>query len=69
MENLIEGLQNEMTRCRELLTMHEELPGGVVGFFGIATIKQGLAQAEKAIAEGDVVKELLAYENLKEIEG
>lgn len=68
MKNLIEGLQSEMTRCRELLTMYEQLPGGV-GFFGASTIKQGLAQAEKAIAEGNIIKELAAYENLKTIEG
>jgi len=68
MANLIEGLQKEMNRVRELRQMYADLPGGV-GFFGIATIDAALKEADKAIASGDLVKELRVYEDLKTIEG
>ena len=67
-ENLIEGLLSEMNRVRELIKEYEDLPGGV-GFFGSSIMKVKIQQAEKAISEGDVIKELQAYEELKDCTG
>lgn len=63
MANLMEGLINEMNRCRELLKEYEAIPEGV---FGAAMIKQDIKNAEEAITENDVVKMLTAYQALKE---
>lgn len=63
MANLMEGLINEMNRCRELLKEYEKIPEGV---FGAAMIKQDIKNAEEAITENDVVKMLTAYQALKE---
>ena len=66
--NLIEGLQKEMQRVRELKAEYDALPGGV-GFFGSATMKVALERTDKAIADSDVVAELRCYEELKTITG
>jgi len=60
----IPGLHKELDRARELLKAYEEIP---TGFFGVAIIKQAIQKAEKAIEEGDVVKELVAYKELKSL--
>lgn len=61
--NLIEGLQEEMNRCRELLKQYEEI--GPAGAFGKAAIQQRIKAAEASIASGDVVDMLRQYEALK----
>jgi len=63
--NLIEGMQEEMNRCCELLKLYEQTPTGV---FGATMIKQGISNAEKAIASGDVIEMLKSYEDLKGFE-
>lgn len=68
MTNLIEGLHKEMNRVRELKAEYESLPGGA-GFMGASLMKVSLQMAEKAIEEGDIVKELKAFEDLKSITG
>lgn len=60
--NLIEGLQYEMNRCRELLKMYESIPQGV---FGATVIKQSIKEAEEAINNGDTVQMMACYEQLK----
>ena len=67
MSNLIEGIQKEQTRCRELLKQYEVIPIES-GFFGIAVIGASVERADKAVASGDVVEMLAAYEDLKSIE-
>ena len=52
--NLIEGLQAEMNRNRELLGEYEAV--GPSGAFGAHFIRTGIAEAEVAISEGDIVK-------------
>lgn len=61
--NIIEGLQEEMTRNREILKFYEEIPQGA---FGAMMIKKDIADAEKAIAEGDTLAMIRVYESLKE---
>jgi len=63
--NLIEGLQSEMNRCRELIKIYESIPSGL---FGLTMIKQEIEHAEKAIAESDTVEMVKCYENLRKCE-
>ena len=64
MPNLIEGLQKEMNRCREVLKAYEEIPQGV---FGATMIKLDIEKAELAIANGDVALMIKSLASLKEI--
>ena len=64
MENLMGGLLRELNRNRELLKGYEEI--GPAGLFGATMIKQSIANGEKAIAEGDVVKMIEAFKDLEE---
>lgn len=61
-ENLMEGLLKELNRNREILVEYEKIPAG---FFGAAMIKQGIAIAEKAIGENDIVQMLKSYQDLQ----
>lgn len=65
MGNLIEGIQSQTNRCREVLKIYEELP---TGEFGAMMIKQSIKAAETAIAGGDVVEMLRCYKDLEGIE-
>jgi len=65
MPNLMEGLQKEMNRCRELVKLYEEIP---TGGFGATMIKQDISNAEKAIAGGDIVEMLKIFKVLQECE-
>ena len=62
--NLIEGLQKEMNRCRELLKEYEAI--GWAGQFGAAMIKQEINTAENRIATGDTIGMMQSYNSLKE---
>ena len=63
--NLIEGLNSELTRARELLKLYEEIP---TGGFGAMMIRQAIYDAEKSIAHGDTVGMLEAYKALEALE-
>lgn len=63
--NLIEGLQKELQRNREILKIYEEIPQGA---FGATMIKMAIDKAEKAMAEGDAVEMLKCYKELQETE-
>lgn len=63
--NIIEGIQKEVVRCRELLKEYEAIPQGA---FGAAMLKITITKAEEAVAQGDTVEMLRSYEALKEIE-
>lgn len=65
MSNLAEGLRDEMRRCRKLLEVYREIPGGA---FGAALIEESIEAAEDAQASGDVVAMLSAYQRLKDHE-
>lgn len=60
--NLIEGLQKEMERCRELVKIYEQIP---TGSFGAAMIRQDIEHAEKAIADNNMFDMLACYKKLK----
>lgn len=62
-KTLMDGLFEQMDRCRELKKMYDEIPQGA---FGAAMIQQTINEAETAIKGNDVIKMLVAYENLKQ---
>ena len=64
MANLIEGLQEELKRNRELVKHYEEI--GPAGIFGKTFIQRDIDLAEKAIATGDTVEMVRMYATLKE---
>ena len=61
--NLIEGLQKELERNKELLQVYKGIPAGA---FGAMTIEHTIKETEKAMAEGDTVKMLECFKRLKE---
>ena len=63
MKNLIEGLQEEMNRCRELLKDYESI--GPAGRFGLAMIKAEIKNAESMISQGDTIGMTKSYKELK----
>lgn len=64
--NLIEGLQKEANRRREVLKGYEAI--GPAGTFGATFLKHDIQRAEAAIAGGDVVEMIALYKELNEAE-
>ena len=56
----------EQARCRELLQMYREI--GPSGMFGAAVIEAKLREADEAMASGDIVRILAAFQAMKECE-
>ena len=63
--NLIEGLQCEIKRVKEIIKEYDELPCGS-GTFASTMMKGSIKQAENAIANMDTLAMLSAIKNLKE---
>lgn len=63
MSSVGEDFPREQRRVRELLDVYRSL--GRNGAFGAAALERVLTQAEEAMASGDVVKILFAYELLR----
>ena len=63
MENLVEGIQRECNRCRELVEDYKSI--GTAGVFGRAMIEADIREGEAAIASGDVVRCVAAYKALQ----
>ena len=61
--NLIESIQAEQKRCRELATQYERI--GTAGAFGRMVILQAITLADRAVASGEAADMLRAYEELK----
>jgi hypothetical protein len=61
--NLIEGIQAECNRVRDILPHYEML--GRVGQFGAVMLRAAIVEGEAAIASGDVVRMLRALDGLK----
>lgn len=62
-DSLADALPRELERCRELVKAYEDL--GDTGVFGAHMIRQDIAAGERALASGDVVAMLRAYEALR----
>lgn len=58
-----EDFPREQARCRQLLKEYREIPTGA---FGAAVIEQTLREADEAMASGDVVRILRAYQAMTE---
>jgi len=66
MSNLVEAMQKEMNRLRELKKEYDLIP---TGFMGGAVIQGCIDSSEKSIASGDVVQMLVDYEEMKKCTG
>ena len=65
--NLIEGLQSEMNRVREIVEVYESLPKNAGAFAAIA-MKFTLESAAIAINTGDTVAMIKCLKDLKSYE-
>ena len=65
--NLIEGLQEEMNRVREIITEYDSLPNNA-GAFASGMMKFHIKNAENTIAIGDTIGMMQSYNALKECE-
>jgi len=61
--NLIEEIQAEQNRVRELLKAYEAI--GPSGMFGTMVLKQAIQHGDKSIASGDLGDMLAAHAELK----
>lgn len=64
MKTLGDELPKEMARVRELLPMYREI--GPAGFFALSMMNNDLDRAARAMAEGNVVEMIRAYQSIKE---
>jgi molybdopterin converting factor small subunit len=60
--NLIEGLQKEIHRNRNLVKIYNEVPNGA---FASIMINQDIVDAERAMAEGDTIAMIRLFETLQ----
>lgn len=65
--NLVEGLEKEIQRNRELLDIYRSLPANA-GAFGALMIDRDIQNAVKALGSGDIVEMLKAYNAMKDNE-
>jgi hypothetical protein len=63
--NLIDELNEELERARELLKVYESIHTGA---FGAVVIRQTIKHAERSMQLGDTVEMLKAYGELKKLE-
>ncbi len=61
--NLMQGLQEEISRNKMLWNEYKKIPGGA---FGAAFILKDIEDAEKVIAEGDTIAMMSALKTLQE---
>lgn len=64
-DTLAAALPREIQRVSELLPLYDEIPTGV---FAATVMRMALQRAQKAIADGDLVGMIQAYEELKGFE-
>lgn len=55
-------LPREMARVRDLLPLYDAIP---MGFLAARMMRASLDQAARALAEGDIIAVIRAYEDLK----
>ena len=63
--NLVEGIQEQCNKCRELKKLYDEIPMGV---FGASFIQQAIDEGDASIASGDCIRMLQAYKELESCE-
>ena len=63
--NLIDGLNEELERARELLEVYKSIP---TGGFGAMVIREKIKHAEMSMQLGDTVGMLRAYGELQKLE-
>jgi hypothetical protein len=64
--NVIESIQAQCTRCRELIEEYKKI--GPTGAFGAAMIQRAITEGEQAVASDDAVRMLRAYKALEDCE-
>jgi len=62
-----EDFPKQQARVRDVLEQFKKI--GPAGAIGAALIEHSLRQADDALASGDVLKILVAYDGLRKIEG
>lgn len=62
--NLIEGLNTELLRAKQLQEAYETIPTGV---FGAAVVRASIDHAELSIKTDDLVEMVKAYNALKNL--
>lgn len=67
MENLIEGLQSQMNRVREIIKEYKELPKNA-GALAAFMMEKSIENAERQIAVGDTIEMMKAYSDLETYE-
>jgi hypothetical protein len=67
MENLIEGLQRQMNRVREIIIVYESLPKNA-GIWAATMMKQVIINAEDNISIGDTIGMMRSYTELEGFE-
>ena len=65
-ESLGTAFPKEQARCREVLGHYQSI--GPAGMFGAAQIEEVLKRADQASADGDCLKMLQIYKEMKKIE-
>jgi len=63
--NLIDGLNQELKRAKELLEQYNDIPTGA---FGATVINNAIEFAEICMQENDPIELIMAYEALKNLE-
>lgn len=64
--NMIEAIQAECNRVRELIKLYEDLDDGV-GIFAATWMRDLLRRSEKAIADADAVACVACLTELREV--
>ena len=65
--NIIEGLQKQMDRVREIIKVYEALPNNA-GAFAAGMMRFSIQNAEEVTASGDTVGMIKAHRDLEEYE-
>jgi hypothetical protein len=65
--NMVEAIQAECNRVREVIRIYDELPNNV-GIFGATWMRELVKRSEKAIAELDVVECVACLKELRDVE-
>ena len=65
MDNIIDGILEELNRARDLLKCYEGIPAGA---FGAMVVRDVIRRAEEIVGNGDPVEMIQIYKELQELE-